>query len=39
VNHEDLVRVARVLNQLMRQLGLKKAKPKAPTLLDRFAKP
>jgi hypothetical protein len=25
VNHEDLVRVARVLNQLMRQLGLKKA--------------
>jgi hypothetical protein len=39
VNHEDLVRVARVLNQLIRQLGLKKAKPKAPTLLDRFAKP
>jgi hypothetical protein len=35
VNHEDLVRVARVLDQLMRQLGLKKA----PTLLDRFAKP
>jgi hypothetical protein len=37
VNHEDLVRVARVLNQLMRQLGLKKAKPKPPSILARLA--
>jgi hypothetical protein len=38
VSHEDLVRVARVLNQLMRQLGLKKpSPPKRPSLLARFA--
>jgi hypothetical protein len=41
VNHEDLVRVARVLNQLMRQLGLKKAKPKGEEspLAAHFSRP
>jgi hypothetical protein len=41
VNHEDLVRVAGVLNQLMRQLGLKKAKPKGEKspLAAHFSRP
>ena len=36
VNHEDLVRITRVLAMLMHRLGLKRAKP-APSLLARLA--
>jgi len=37
VNHEDLVRVARVLNQQLRLLGVKKAVPRQPTLAEYLA--
>ena len=34
---DDIVRLERKADQAIRALGLTEAKPKAPTLLDRFA--
>jgi hypothetical protein len=39
VDVEQLTRLSNALSRMLHRLGLKKAKPKAPTLLDRFAKP